>query len=246
MKKAIGIIKNVLVWTVAAAAVLMMIFTVISASTLDRNDRGLFGLKFYVVQTDSMSATDFNAGDIVIIKKVNPKELKEGDIIAFISQNKESYGETVTHKIRALTVNDEGQPGFTTYGTTTGSDDEKVVTHPYVLGKYTGKIPYLGKFFVFLKTTPGYICCILVPFLILILVQGIRVIKLFKKYKAEQMDKLKEEKDAIEEEKKKSEEMLKQLQELKAQLELQQKGSQPVDEGNKEACASDNNAPKEN
>ena len=63
----------------------------------------------------------------------------------------------MTHKIRRLTKTADGSPGFVTYGTTTDTDDEAIVTYPYVLGKYTGKLPKVGTFFTFLKTTQGYI-----------------------------------------------------------------------------------------
>lgn len=63
MKKALNIIKTTLVWLVVLLAVSMMIFTVVSVTTFNRNDRDLFGFKMYIVNSDSMSATDFNAGD---------------------------------------------------------------------------------------------------------------------------------------------------------------------------------------
>lgn len=44
-EKVLNIIKNVVTWLVVAAAVAMMIFTIISATTLDRNNRSLFGKK---------------------------------------------------------------------------------------------------------------------------------------------------------------------------------------------------------
>ena len=152
MKKALQITKTVLVWLVVAVAIGMMIFTLISVSTFDKTERNLFGFKFFIVTSDSMSATDFDAGDIAISKEVDIKTLKEGDIITFVSQNSQNYGETVTHKIRKRTVDAEGSAGFITYGTTTNVDDETVVTFPYVLGKYTGHIANLGHFFNFLKT----------------------------------------------------------------------------------------------
>lgn len=62
--------------------------------------------------------------------------------------------------------------------------------YPYVLGKYETNIPKVGRFFMFLKTTPGYIVCILIPFLLLILLQGINCIRLFRRYKLEQMAEL--------------------------------------------------------
>ena len=196
----------------------MMIFTVISVSTFDRADRNLFGYKAFIVLSDSMSKTDFNAGDLVLVKEVDPSTLKEGDIIAYTSQNTSNYGETVTHKIRKLTTDANGEPGFVTYGTTTDTDDETVVIYPYVLGKYQGRIPKVGTFFQFLKSTPGYIVCILVPFLLLILLEGIRCIRLFRKYKAEQQAELQAERDKIEADRAETQRMMQELLAMKAQM----------------------------
>lgn len=222
MKKALNIIKNIFVWLMVVLAVGMMIFTIVSVTTFDRSDRSLFGFKAFIVLSDSMSKTDFSAGDLVLVKEVDPSTLKEGDIIAYTSQNTSNYGETVTHKIRKLTKDANGEPGFITYGTTTDTDDEIVVTYPYVLGKYQTHIPKIGQFFMFLKTTPGYIVCILIPFLLLILIQGINCIRLFRRYKQEQMAELREEREKIEAERAESQKMMAELLELKAQLAGQQ------------------------
>ena len=216
--KALKIIRSIFVWLMVALAVFMMIFTIISVSTFDRADRNLFGYKAFIVLSDSMSKTDFNAGDLVLVKEVDPSTLKEGDIIAYTSQNTSNYGETVTHKIRKLTTDANGEPGFVTYGTTTDTDDETVVTYPYVLGKYSSHIPKVGAFFQFLKSTPGYIVCVLIPFLLLILLEGIRCIRLFRKYKAEQQAELQAERDKIEADRAETQRMMQELLQMKAQM----------------------------
>ena len=87
MKKAFNVIKNTVVWLLVVLAACMMIFTVVSVNTFDRSDRSLFGFKAFIVLSDSMSKTDFSAGDLVLVKEVDPSTLKEGDIIAYTSQN---------------------------------------------------------------------------------------------------------------------------------------------------------------
>ena len=225
MKKALSIIKTTFVWLMVLLAVTMMIFTVISCTTFNRNDRSLFGFKMYIVNSDSMAATDFNAGSLILVKEVDPSTLKEGDIITFMSQDTDSFGETITHKIRKLTTDAEVNPGFVTYGTTTDTDDETIVTYPYVLGQYQSHIPGLGTFFNFLKTTPGYFVCIFTPFMLIILYEGVKFFNLFRRYKKEQMDEMQAERDKIEAEKAENAKMLEELKALKAQLES---GQQPV------------------
>ena len=219
MKKAMNILKTTFVWLMVLLAVSMMIFTVVSVTTFNRNDRDLFGFKMYIVNSDSMSRTDFNAGDLILVKEVDPNTLKEGDIITFMSQDTDHFGETVTHKIRRLTTDAEGNPGFVTYGTTTDVDDETIVTFPYILGKYEGHIPALGTFFNFLKTTPGYFVCIFIPFMLIIIYEGVKFFNLFRRYKKEQMEEMQAERDKIEAERAENAKMLEELKALKAQLE---------------------------
>jgi len=216
--KVLNVLKNVFTWLLVAAAVCMMVFTVVSVTTFDRNDRALFGFKAFICRSDSMKATDFAAGDLVFVKEVSPTTIKPGDIISYRSEESDTFGETFTHKVRSLITNEEGQPCFVTYGTTTGVDDELPVKYMQVQGRYVFDIPKLGTFFTFLKTTPGYFICIFLPFMLLILMQGLNTVKLFKKYRKEQMEGLQAEREKLEEERRQSMEMMKELQALKEQL----------------------------
>ena len=229
MKKIFVVAKNIIVWLVALLAVFIMLFTIISVSTFNRNDRNLFGYRVYIVLSDSMSKTDFDAGDLVLVKSVDPTTLKEGDIISYISQNTENYGEVVTHKIRSLTTDANGERGFITYGTTTDKNDETVVTYPFVLGKYQTHLPKVGTFFQFLKTPQGYFVCIFIPFMLLILYQGINCIGLFRRYKREQMEEMQAEKEKIEAERLENLKMMAELQALREEFlrdkqEMREKG----------------------
>lgn len=216
--KVLKILRNVFVWLMVAATVCIMIFTVVSVSTFDRADRNLFGYKAFIVLSDSMSKTDFSAGDLVLVKQVDPTSLQEGDIISYTSENEENYGETVTHKIRKKTVGENGDPGFVTYGTTTDTDDEKPVFYYQILGKYQARVPKVGTFFQFLRTTPGYIVCILVPFLLLIVIEGVRCIRLFMQYKAEQKAELQAEREKVEADRAENQRLMQELLEMKQKL----------------------------
>ena len=230
-KKALGTVSKVLTWILIILTVFMMIFTIFSVLTFDRNDRNLFGIRFYIVLTDSMSPSEnnkdddvhFNAGDIVLIKNTeNARDLEPGDVIAFISQNSSSYGETITHMIRERKHTEDGKLlGYVTYGTNTGTDDEALVEPEYVLGTYVGKLPKLGKFFEFIKTKNGYFFCILIPFLLLIVLQGANTVKLFRQYKKEERADIDAEREQIAKEREESAAMLRELQALKEQLENQ-------------------------
>ena len=188
MKNRLEAVRNILSWTLTAAAAVMIIFTIVSLTAADREDRSIFGFRAFIALSDSMSATDFDAGDLVLVKEFDPATLKEGDIIAYISRSSASNGETTTHKIRRLTVDEDGKPGFITYGTTTDTDDEGIVTYGDVLGVYRGHIPKVGRFIAFIKTTGGFITCILVPLFLIVLSQGISCIRLLRTYRQEKAE----------------------------------------------------------
>lgn len=211
MKKAANFLVNLVTGLLTAFAVGMMIFVIASVLLFNREDRNLMGYRFFVVLSDSMSKTDFSAGDLIVIKETDPSTLKEGDIISYISQDDANFGETVTHKIRKCVTDQNGNRGFITYGTTTDSDDRKIVTAMDILGKYQFSIPKAGTFFSFLKTTQGYITCILIPFLVLILYQIANCVRLFVKLRKEQ-------EREVQAERKKTEAIEQELARLKAQL----------------------------
>lgn len=232
MKQALSIITKVLTILLVVFTVGMMVFTIFSVTTFDNNKRDVFGYGFYIVQSDSMKLNEdgsnadykvhFNAGDIIITKRLSIEEaaqLKKDDVITFMSMNKDSQGKTITHMIREKLVDEKtGAVRYRTFGTSTGKNDSALVEPGFVLGIYSGKLPGVGNFFAFLKSTVGYIVCILVPFVLLIAYNGLNCVRLFRQYKKEQQAEIQAEKDELEAERRQNAEMLRQLQALQAQL----------------------------
>ncbi len=227
-------ITSIASWVLLGITLLVMIFTIFSSLVFNKDDKKVFGVSMMVVMSDSMKKTDFAAGDLIFIQDVNPKDLKVGDIICFTSQNPGSMGETVTHKIREIKVvpekvthtNDKGESvtetvyvlEFTTYGTTTGTDDAVGVRTEWIKGKYVGKIPWVGHVFNFLKTPAGYVCIILIPFVLLIAYQVFNAIRAFRSYRGEQTSVIKQERTNLKKEREENLKMLEEMRALKAQL----------------------------
>ena len=237
-KKTLNILSKIATYLLLAFSLCVMIFTVITVATVDKNERSIFGYKFFIVQSDSMSLSEknkdldvhFNAGDVIIAKPVeNKKGLQPGDIISFISANPDSFGKTITHMISSVEHDKDGKLVYKTFGTNTGEIDKADVDPDYILGVYSGKIPYVGNIFAFLKSTTGYILCIFLPFALLIGYNAVKCVILFRKYKKEQRAELQAEKDSVEEQRIKNEEMLKELMALKKQLEEQTKTQETAD-----------------
>jgi hypothetical protein len=251
-KKVLNILTTIATWLVVAFTVFIMLFTIVSVSMVGKDGekggggkkgKSIFGYQLMIVRTDSMSKSEnnkdmkvhFESGDIIIIEAISIEEasnLKAGQIISFISMNEdESRGQPITHMIKEPIEDKNGVIiAYKTFGTNTGAEDEIPVEPGLILGVYSGKIPELGNFFAFIKSVPGYIVCILTPFLLIILYNGANVIRLFRRYKKEQTAKIQAERAEIAAERREAEDMMKELLALKAQLQQQQTQTQPIEQ----------------
>lgn len=216
MKKLGQILSKLLTVILVLFTVFTMLFTIISVNTVGKQ-KALFGYQPYIVLSDSMNGV-FEVGDIVVSKEVDPETLKEGDIISFKSIDPNNYDLIVTHKIREVTTY-ENQKAFVTYGVHTDSDDAYPVPINKVLGCYQFRLPKLGYFFQFLKTPMGYFTLIFIPFMLLIGSEAIRFYKLYKQYKKEKEDELRQ--HQLE-----SEQLKAEIERLKSQLDQNPKSDE--------------------
>jgi len=182
-------ILAIFAWLFFVIAIITALLSVFSSLSSEKNGKEVFGVKFLIVASDSMSKSAlsknetiyFDAGDLIIVKttKDNTK-FKVGDVITFVSYNPDSYGKTLTHKIREVNYSTSGKLiGYTTYGINTGVSDKALVSPNSIIGKYFGKIPKLGNLFSYLKTPAGYYLSILTPSVLLIIFFSINVGKYF-------------------------------------------------------------------
>lgn len=215
MKKALDIAVRIITTVILIFSVCVMIFTVISVNTVGK-DADFLGYKPYIVLSDSMKDT-FAVGDLSVSAQADPETLEPGDIITFTSIDPSNYGAVITHKIREITEY-EGDPAFVTYGTTTGVDDSYPVPFDNVIGEYKFRLPKMGYFFEFLTTPAGYVTVILIPFLVLIALQGAKFFRLVRQYRAEQQAELDTQRARAAAELEEARRMKEELERLKAQL----------------------------
>ena len=215
MKRALDIAVRIITTVILIFSVCVMIFTVISVNTVGK-DADFLGYKPYIVLSDSMRDT-FAVGDLSVSAQADPETLEPGDIITFTSIDPSNYGTVITHKIREITEY-EGDPAFVTYGTTTGVDDSYPVPFDNVIGEYKFRLPKMGYFFEFLTTPAGYVTVILIPFLVLIALQGAKFFRLVRQYRAEQQAELDTQRAQAAAELEEARRMKEELERLKAQL----------------------------
>ena len=108
-----------------------------------------------VVSSWSMAPT-LNVGDLIFVVGVDPGKVSEGDIIVFnVPAPYDRYTPSpIVHRVVEVNV-EGGEIYFRTKGDNNPSLDAWSVPAGNLIGRYAGRIPYIGLPLLFLKTPPG-------------------------------------------------------------------------------------------
>ena len=134
----------------------------------------------YSIISPSMYPT-IKVYDIIIDKKVDsPTEIKEGDIITFLSTSSYSQGLTVTHRVTEVRQKEDGNYEYQTKGDNNLSPDAAYAPYENVLGKVVFRVPQFGRVQDFLANRHGWILVVIIPALIIIIKDILKLSKLAK------------------------------------------------------------------
>ncbi len=165
-KKVLSIVVRVLLWIIILLAALFA-FTTLATRNND-NVANLAGFTPMTVLTDSMSPT-FNRGDMIVIRKCDPNTLEVGDIVTFHTIIENEYALN-THRIISVTDNN-GFRNYVTKGDNNAIQDQRSIAAGDIVGKYVGRVPYLGYVMNFLSSSVGFLIVIVLPLLIFFIYQ---------------------------------------------------------------------------
>lgn len=135
----------------------------------------------YVVLTGSMLPS-IKVEDVVVTKKIDPKDLKEGDIITFASSDERFYGTVITHRIKKKYYDSTTKKyTYVSKGDNNNIEDSALVEQDRIYGKVILKIPKLGYLQIFLASQGGWILVILLPCLTVISFDIMKILKIIGK-----------------------------------------------------------------
>ena len=130
-----GWIGQVIAWFVITAVVVMLAVCVVIPR--------IGGATPYSILTSSMEP-DFPPGSLVVIKPVDTKDLKVGDVVTY--QLKSGDPTVVTHRVVAVTTTKQGGDlRFHTQGDANNTPDAKLVLPEQIKGKLWYSAPQLGR-----------------------------------------------------------------------------------------------------
>ena len=119
-----------------------------------------------IVLTGSMEP-EIKSGDLIIVKQVDGKDVKDGDVIAFFDPDGNGTS-ILTHRVIEI-IEEDGKLSFRTQGDANDSQDRLPVSEEDLVGIYNDvRITGAGKVAMFMQTTAGLIVCVVVPLILLI------------------------------------------------------------------------------
>ena len=140
---------------------------------LIKGDNPLFST--YAIVTPSMVPT-IKIDDAIVVQRVDNDNYKVGDIITFASNDVNYEGLAITHRIVDKQTIDNKTSVYTTKGDNNKVIDPVSVKTDSIYGKVLFKIPKVGKIQEFFSHPANYLLCLLVPAVIFI---GYDVVKIF-------------------------------------------------------------------
>ena len=145
----------------------------------------LFGA--YVIISPSM-VPNINVYDAVVTMRVSPNKIKLNDIITFLSKDINTNGTPITHRVVGIVDTEKGTKAFRTKGDNNESEDRALIKENEILGKVMLRIPMIGHVKTFLTSKIGWLIIIVVPCLILIGSDILKISGLIKKNKNKEIN----------------------------------------------------------
>jgi len=165
--------KQVAVFSVAF--VLLLCFAVLVVIPGVRGD-----LRFLTVRSGSMEPS-IHVGDVVVVSTVvGFDDVNVGDVITFRYSGDSDPNRFITHRVADI-VDGEFEKSFKTKGDANEEEDLRTVSPSELVGKTVMVIPFVGYFTDFARSAFGYVLFILVPAVLIISFEVVRIFRIRKK-----------------------------------------------------------------
>ena len=166
--------------------IMILVFLVIIINFIDQKNNLKKGIpkpalvSAYTIVSPSM-VPNINVLDVIITTRVSdPSKIKVGDVITFNSTDYRSSGVTVTHRVKKVEKTSDGKYLFTTKGDANNTEDATRQPFSSIYGKVLIRLPKLGYIQYILSSVLGWVLLIIVPTVLIIGADIIKIIKTIK------------------------------------------------------------------
>ena len=123
MKKALGIIAAIIRYILWIA--IIVVLAVVLVQRISNNTKAIAGIRIFTIVTPSM-VPEYNVGETIVTKTVDPAELQVGDDITYLGQEGSFDGKYITHRIINIRKDRTGNYIFQTKGIANTEPDPEI------------------------------------------------------------------------------------------------------------------------
>lgn len=175
-KEILGKVGSVLSTALIVLEIALILFVV--ASKMAGGTPALFGYHMYVVVTPSMEP-EICVGDVLISKKYNGGELREGDVITYRGRQGDLAGKMITHEI--IAIQGEGDGERIIAKGIANPDPDPAITRNDVASVMVYKTVVIGFIYSIISSTWGFWLLVVAPLVILIASEIVTLVREIKK-----------------------------------------------------------------
>lgn len=181
-REILNLLSTIISWTIFTLliiiAILLVYYFIAVKIYVSKGSGHEPKFSLYTIITGSM-VPNINVYDVVVDVKVDkPEDIKINDVITFNSSLPGVRGGTVTHRVIAISKDASGKYHFRTKGDHNLVDDGVDIEFNDIIGKVVLKIPGLGNVQRFIMSKTGWLLCVLLPALYVIIKDILKIIKL--------------------------------------------------------------------
>ena len=139
IKKTLGAL-----WWVLIIGLALLMFSIIGAKMRGEVPK-VFGHSVMKIVSGSME-TEIPEGSYILIKEIDPAEVREGDVITFFSSDYAIYGLPNTHRVVEPPIVTDGGIEFVTRGDANPTNDKVTARGDRLIGIYVRRLDGLTEF----------------------------------------------------------------------------------------------------
>ena len=160
--------------SIVESIICIFLFCLVVITGFQRVNGSFFGYRIYTVASSSM-IPDYNVGDVLLVSRVELKEIKVGDAVTYLGEAPTVKDMIITHRVEKIDIEKNGRYYFHTKGIANNIEDP-IVEGKQIIGKVTHKFFLLS--FIGGITTDAYKICffVTVPIAFLIAIEIIKCI----------------------------------------------------------------------
>lgn len=169
--KVLKVIGNILYYI--AFIFILAVLLMVVVQRFSNNEIALGGFRMFNILTGSMEP-EYNIGDVLISKTVNPEDIEIGDDLVYKGEEKPFKDLIVTHRVVDLNKEEDGTYSFITRGIANDVDDP-IITESQIYGKIIYKVRSFSILSKAINNMYVFFFVIFIPIAILVAIKVIQV-----------------------------------------------------------------------